>query len=300
MILEPAFKIDRLKCSYPGSDGKIVLDIPSLEIPFGKLIVFLGASGVGKSTLLETLGLMNHTIEEGLVKFQGELKDFATLWQQNVEYIPEVRSKYMSFVFQENNLLDNLGALDNLLISHLIQGRSEKESMEAIKPWLEYLNMEFVLENPSARHLSVGQKQRLSFIRAASVDFSVLFGDEPTGNLDEVNGEILMARLRAQIKEKEKNRLAIIVSHNIDLTLKSADLIFVLKQKDKKSPGTISMDHVFKSSAKRLVRSELNGQPYYLTDTADDKYVECLEWHHHGDGQIIDPRQEIVELLKTK
>ncbi len=289
------YQIRNLRSSYPGSN-KVVLELDELDIPNNKLVVFLGASGVGKSTLLETLGLMNNTISKGKIRFQPANVDFGELWR-SPELLPRIRNRHMSFVFQENNLLENLGALDNVMISHYIQGRSREEAIAKLTPWLRSLNMEFVLENTDVRRLSVGQKQRLSFIRAASVDYTVLFGDEPTGNLDEVNGEILMSKLRGQLKAEGSQKLAIIVSHNIDLTLKSADLIFVLTKDKNSSTGTINAEHVFVSDSQETPFDQIKSNSYFLRNPDVTDHVTSMSWSRLGTSEKIDPRQKIVELL---
>ncbi len=237
-----AFEIKDLECAY--SDGNTVLHVPELEISFGKVVVFLGPSGVGKSTLLETLGLMNNTIKKGEIKFANLDADFWKLWNENTEGIPPVRSEHMSFVFQENNLLDNLTAIENAMIPLLIQGISDEEARETVLDWCENLDLTFINDKTRVSELSVGQKQRLAFIRAAAPSFTVLFGDEPTGNLDEKNGDILMEALRNKIQSSQQTMLSVIVSHDIDLALKYADEIIVLT-KNKVRLGSISKDNIF-------------------------------------------------------
>ncbi len=237
-----AFEIKDLECAY--ADGNTVLHVPELEISFGKVVVFLGPSGVGKSTLLETLGLMNNTIKKGKINFVHEEMDFQGLWSNGKSTIPEVRSEHMSFVFQENNLLDNLSAIENAMIPLLIQGTPAEEARKIIRDWCQNLDLSFITDDTRVSELSVGQKQRLSFIRAAAPRFTVLFGDEPTGNLDERNGDVLMEALRAKIQNSDKTMLSIIVSHDIDLALKYGDEIIVLT-KNADRQGIISKNNIF-------------------------------------------------------
>jgi putative ABC transport system ATP-binding protein len=130
-----AFNIKNLECAY--ADGKTVLHVPDMEVPFGKILVFLGPSGVGKSTLLETLGLMNNTIKSGEVSFANSDYSFHSLWNEHVHEIPRIRSEYMSFIFQENNLLDNLTAMENAMIPLLIQGVSEEDARGIVMDWCQ-------------------------------------------------------------------------------------------------------------------------------------------------------------------
>ncbi|MFY0686040.1 MAG: ABC transporter ATP-binding protein [Cyclobacteriaceae bacterium] len=245
-----AFTIKNLECAY--GDGKTVLSVPELDIPYGKICVFLGPSGVGKSTLLETLGLMNHTIKSGNVRFSDCSDDFNVLWDGGD--IANVRNKYMSFIFQENNLLDNLTAIENAMIPLLIQGVEEQKAKSTIKEWCNSLALEFINDDTRVSELSVGQKQRLAFIRAASPDFTVLFGDEPTGNLDEKNGDVLMEALKSKIQSSASTMLSIIVSHDIDLALKYADEIIVLTKKGERV-GTIDQKNIYKKNGTDWVSS---------------------------------------------
>lgn len=236
-----AFEIRDLACAY--HDGHTVLEVPNLDIEFGKIIVFLGPSGVGKSTLLETLGLMNLTIKSGDVKSAFCATDFKSLWSEN-KNISEVRNSHMSFIFQENNLLENISALENAMIPLLIQGKSHQEASAIVNQWFTDLDLSFIDNDTKVTELSVGQKQRLAFIRAASPDFTVLFGDEPTGNLDEKNGGVLMEALRGKIASDPEKMLSIIVSHDIDLAIKFADQIVVLT-KNSTRRGQIKPEHIY-------------------------------------------------------
>lgn len=260
-----AFEIKELECAY--ADGNTVLHVPKLEISFGKVVVFLGPSGVGKSTLLETLGLMNNTIKNGEIRFADEKHDFRTLWNNENSEIPRIRSQHMSFVFQENNLLDNLTAMENAMIPLLIQGFADEEARSIISEWCHNLDLRFINEKTRVSELSVGQKQRLAFIRAAAPEFTVLFGDEPTGNLDEKNGDILMEALRSKIQGDKDSKLSIIVSHDIDLAVKYGDEIIVLTKNEDRL-GSISVKNIFTkgendtwtSPEKKMNKKELRNQ----------------------------------------
>src|SRR5260221_4996869 len=107
-------RINNLSCSYTGNENAKVLFIPKLEIEKGKIIFLLGASGSGKSTLLETLGLMNNTIASGSVELlyrKDNTLDYAGLWKNNdLDQINRVRKDFLSFIFQETNLMENFTA----------------------------------------------------------------------------------------------------------------------------------------------------------------------------------------------
>jgi ABC-type lipoprotein export system ATPase subunit len=187
---------------------------------------------------------MNHTIKSGSVSFAKDAADFLTLWDSDNERIANVRNAHMSFIFQENNLLDNISALENAMMPLLIQGESAESAKKIVLNWCMDLDLAFMDEKTKVSELSVGQKQRLAFIRAASPTFTVLFGDEPTGNLDEKNGDVLMEALKSKIKGSNVQMLSIIVSHDIDLAINYADQIVVLT-KDTVRKGEIRKENIF-------------------------------------------------------
>jgi ABC-type lipoprotein export system ATPase subunit len=228
------YKISGLKCSY--NQGKrIVLEIDELEIPAGKIVFIIGMSGIGKSTILETLGMMNNTIfrpeSSGFVFYDPATHDeinLAALWKQNDTIISGFRNKHFSFIFQNTNLMYNLTAYENIYITQLIQGKPLQEVKSRTKEILRIIGLDDIKEKQYVSSLSVGQKQRLAFARAIVTDFTVLFCDEPTGNLDMNNAYNLMDILQRNIYEH--NRTAIIVTHDIDLAIKYADTIINIIQ----------------------------------------------------------------------
>src|SRR5688500_3507444 len=111
---DPAkFRVKDLKCSYNKQD--IVLHIDSLVIPANCVVFIVGPSGIGKSTLLETLGLMNNTIQNPDVSsiiFYDEDRsiELASAWKNSDGYLSALRTKYFSFIFQETNLMPGFTA----------------------------------------------------------------------------------------------------------------------------------------------------------------------------------------------
>ncbi len=226
---EYIYEIKNLICSY--NNKWDVLKISNLNIPRGKITVLLGISGSGKSTILETLGLMNNTIKNGSELFfhmNGNSRDFGFIWDQyKDDEIADIRMKHFSFIFQDTNLMPNFDAYENIGITLMLQGFSKKEAIEKSKILADQMDL-FINEEKKSFELSGGEKQRSAFIRAIAPKFDVLFGDEPTGNLDDENSQKLMRILKEKINTE--NRTAIIVSHNIELALEFADQIVVLKK----------------------------------------------------------------------
>jgi len=246
------FKIENLVCSYNGTDE--VLKVDYLEIPLGKIVVLLGASGSGKSTILETLGLMNRTIKNGskvIFKPKDEEYDLSSMWNSDMfDEMALVRQNHFSFIFQSTNLMPNFTAFENISITQMLAGLSKNEAInEAIK-MADSLGLSIDADK-KAFEMSGGEKQRAAFIRAITPEFSVLFGDEPTGNLDRRNASKLLSILRKTIHDKGKT--AIIVSHDLELALSFADMIIVLEKPSNGSlikTAKITPDTIFNSSTK--------------------------------------------------
>lgn len=233
------FLLENIWCSYSkhrSASSKVVLEIERLAIPRGEKVFIVGESGIGKSTILELLGLMNNTIvpNEGM-KFlffdeSEQPVDLLALWQHNDDKeLSAFRLKHFSFIFQSTNLMQNFTAYENIALTRMLQGYSEAESFEKAKGVLSDLGLGHIGEDRMAQELSGGQQQRLTFARAILPDFSVLFGDEPTGNLDSENAvkamELLSERLNAY-----KGSSAIIVSHDMHLATTFADRIILIRR----------------------------------------------------------------------
>ncbi|RYZ22342.1 MAG: ATP-binding cassette domain-containing protein [Chitinophagaceae bacterium] len=251
--MQPLFEIKDLSCAYSLRKEDVVLRIPQLVIPAGKMVFLLGASGCGKSTLLETLGLMNNTVAAGQVLLHaGEAHgtlDITRLWQPAAyRQLNDVRRRHYSFIFQNTNLMENFTAYENVCLSGMIKDNVAQSTvlaearslMEKVKLPEREVNLETLAVN-----LSGGQRQRLAFVRALNNNATVLFGDEPTGNLDEANANELFQTIRANLRE---GLSAIVVSHDIDLAVSYADQIIVITKDPDKGYGEVHERNVFNTS----------------------------------------------------
>lgn len=246
------FKIEGLRCGY--NHHQEVLSVPFLELEAGKTIVVLGKSGYGKSTFLETLALMNNTIREGKVWFKprsmigSEAFDLGEFWKsENMEKASKLRSDHFSFIFQQTNLMPNFSVYENICIPKMIQGFPENECRKSSEEILERIGLSGIESDRKVTELSGGQRQRVAFARAVISDFDVVFGDEPTGNLDEVNSREIMQLLTDYIHQgkEPKAKTAIIVSHSIELAMAFADIIVMITWNIKEGCGQISQETVF-------------------------------------------------------
>ncbi len=243
------FEIKSAYCSYDKTVEGSVLFIDELSIEKGEIVFLLGSSGSGKSTLLETLGLMNNTLVSGEIKFHP--KDdkeisYKNLWdEKNTNELSNVRRSYLSFIFQNTNLMDNFTAYENICLSAMIQkGESQSEAMEGAKRLMDAVGLPIqqISESTLASNLSGGQRQRVAFVRALNSGFSVLFGDEPTGNLDEKNANALIQIIKDNLNE---NAAAIIVSHDINLAVNHASRIICLSKSKTSKHAEILKENIF-------------------------------------------------------
>ncbi len=169
--------------SYPMGKNRLeILRGLDLEIKKGEAVCIVGASGAGKSTLLHILGTLDRPTL-GKVFYDGH-----DLTRQSDEDLANFRNKTMGFVFQFHHLLGEFTALENVMMPCRISGMSLNDSRMAAEELLEMLGLKERLTHfPS--ELSGGEQQRVAIARALVRKPEVLFADEPTGNLDTVNGE---------------------------------------------------------------------------------------------------------------
>lgn len=179
------------------------LDNVMLEVKEGEFIAIIGPSGSGKSTLMHIMGCLD-TPTEGSVFFDGE--DISSLSERKQAGI---RNKKIGFVFQQFNLLPKTSSLKNVELP-LIYGRIKaKERAELAKKMLTVVGLKDKLENHPSQ-LSGGQQQRVAIARALVTNPTIIFADEPTGNLDTKSGREIMEIFKRLHKEK---KTLVVVTH---------------------------------------------------------------------------------------
>lgn len=186
----------------------------SFTLPDTGLVFITGKSGSGKSTLLNMLGGLDEITEGEIIVNGNNFSDFKTQDYDNY------RNSFTGFVFQDFYLLDSFTVAENVCFSlDLLQ----KSDMEKVEKALTQVDLDgFARRYPS--ELSGGQKQRVAIARAIVKDPKVIFADEPTGNLDSKMGKQILDLL----KSLSKDRLILIVSHNLNDAYKYADRIIEL------------------------------------------------------------------------
>jgi len=277
------FHIRNLKCKYPTSQWP-VLEIDELDIHRGEVVFFVGSSGVGKSTILETLGLMNNTIDyatDCVFQFStgDEKSNLNQLWEQGENALAVFRRKHLSFIFQSTNLFNNLTAFENICLSQIVRGkgkeRAELDGKRMLKTMFDAKAFLEIIQGKKVTKLSGGQRQRLAFVRAIVTDYSVLLADEPTGNLDWWNANNLLKQLIDNVKKTKKT--AIVVTHDINLALEYGDRVVLIRKK----------------------REDSNEERVYGIIDAESVYSNTNEgWHNSIKGKF--DKNNLAEFLKTQ
>lgn len=162
-----------------------VLDEASISIESGSIATVIGASGCGKSTLLHILGGLDKP-DNGIVSWEGQ-----DIYDMDREAIARFRNQNLGFVFQFHHLLPEFTALENIMMPALIRGADQNQAEEKAQSLLDNFG---ILERGEHRptQLSGGEQQRVAMARALINDPDLILADEPTGNLDEHNTDILL------------------------------------------------------------------------------------------------------------
>lgn len=185
-----------------------VLKGVSLEINKGEIVSIVGSSGAGKSTLLHILGTLD-TADSGEIYLEDQAVN-----QLKGKNLAHFRNTHIGFVFQFHHLLPEFTALENVCIPGWIAGKKKAEVEAEAAKLLEKLGLSDKMENKPSQ-LSGGQQQRVAVARALINQPSIVFADEPTGNLDSQNAKDLHD-LFVQLRN-EFNQTFLIVTHNEDL-----------------------------------------------------------------------------------
>lgn len=176
----------------------------TLHVEQGEFVAIMGPSGCGKSTLLNILGTLDSPTS-GSYFFEGKQVD-----KMNENQLTALRKNNLGFIFQSFNLIDELTVYENVELPLVYMGIKTAQRKEKVNKVLEKVNL-LHRANHYPQQLSGGQQQRVTIARAVVTDCKLLLADEPTGNLDSVNGVEVMELL------SELNRQGttiIIVTHS--------------------------------------------------------------------------------------
>ena len=224
-------QVKDLKKDYVNEEvvTKVLKDV-SFEISKGEFVAIMGPSGSGKSTLMHILGFLDRATS-GEYQYQNkDVNDF------DDDQLAELRNKEIGFVFQTYNLLPKTSVLENvklpLIYSHLKPKDRDQKAQQAIKSVGLFHRIGYL-----SNQLSGGEQQRVAIARALVNNPSIIFADEPTGNLDSKSGSQIMEILE---KLNDEGRTIILVTHERDTAEHAKRIIWL---KDGKIVSDSSVSH---------------------------------------------------------
>lgn len=207
-----------LKKSYDHVNGNIILfKNLNLKIKYGDLIALVGPSGSGKSSLLHLMALLDEPSKGKILINNKETKNLDDSQKD------EIRRKNISIIFQDNNLLTDFTALENVMMPLLIKNESKKNTLikaQKILKDLKILNR----SNHFPSELSGGEQQRVAIGRALIAETNLILADEPTGNLDFKTSKEIFSLF---LKLKKLKKTIIFATHNRELANRADYKLFI-------------------------------------------------------------------------
>ena len=210
--------IKNLKKSYSHIDGSITLfDNFNLQIKEGELVALVGPSGSGKSSLLHIMALLDDP-SKGEIKIDKiETKNLSDVQKD------KLRRDFISIIFQDNNLLTDFTAVENIMMPLIIRNEEKKTVYKKAEKILKSLKIHN-RTNHFPKELSGGEQQRVAIARALIAETKLILADEPTGNLDfKTSREIFSLFL----KLKKMNKTIIFATHNRELANRADYKLFI-------------------------------------------------------------------------
>lgn len=189
----------------------------SFSIEQGEFVAIMGPSGSGKSTFLQIASILAEPTE-GIITLKGQ-----DVTNYNEGERAHLRNKEIGFVFQQFNLLSKTSAVENVALPLVYAGESEELRHKKAKTMLEKVGLGDRLKN-APNQLSSGQQQRVAIARALVNEPSIIFADEPTGNLDSQSGEEIKDLFKKLHKE---GRTIIMVTHEENMAVIAKRMIYV-------------------------------------------------------------------------
>lgn len=211
--LENVWKVFKL-----GNSELPILKGINLEINSGDFATIMGPSGSGKSTLMYLIGLLDSP-SRGKIFLEG--KDVSGFSENK---LAELRGKKIGFVFQQFNLLQNLSALENVMLPMIFQGVLEQERQERARKLLDMVDLEKRMAH-RPKEMSGGEQQRIAIARSLVNNPEIIIADEPTGNLDSSTGKTVMEILTKLHKEQKKT--IVVVTHDPRIAEYSQNIIHI-------------------------------------------------------------------------
>ena len=206
-------KVEKLSKNF--INNKVVVNVLNnlnLNLETGKIIALVGPSGSGKSTLLHLLALLDKPTN-GKITILGEPTQNITENKRN-----QLIRNHISIIFQNNNLLSDFTAVENVAMPLIIRNKNYNSSIKEAESYLKKVNLGHRL-NHFPSDLSGGEQQRVAIARSLISDTKIILADEPTGNLDNKNSSEVLSYF---LKLKQKNKIVLIATHNREIA-KRAD-----------------------------------------------------------------------------
>lgn len=209
MIKELEIELKNITKAY---DRPVLKDI-NLTINNDSYITIVGKSGSGKSTLMNILGLIEE-YDDGVYTFNGEKirkgKDYST-----------IRSESIGFIFQSYNLIPTMTCMENIVLPL----QYSKKPIEEFDNVIDLLKIRDLLQKPVV-YLSGGERQRVAIARALILNPSFIIADEPTGNLDSGNRDVVLEILA---NENRKGRAIVMITHDTEIAM-NAKNVYTLEE----------------------------------------------------------------------
>jgi lipoprotein-releasing system ATP-binding protein len=208
-ISENLIQIRKLSKSFSNGGVRIeVLKDLDFDLPAAETVAIVGASGIGKSTLLHIIGTLDRP-DGGQLLFKGE-----NVFSYDNAKLARFRNESVGFVFQFHHLLPEFSALENTMMPALIRGTNKKTAYLSAEKILVRVGLKDRLSYRVGK-LSGGEQQRVALARALVLKPAVLLADEPTGNLDNANSEQIHSLLMEL--NREFSMTLVVVTHNMEL-----------------------------------------------------------------------------------
>ena len=207
-----SIKVEKLSKNFVNNKLVVqVLNNLNLNLETGKIIALVGPSGSGKSTLLHLLALLDKP-SNGKITILGEPTQNITENKRN-----QLIRNHISIIFQNNNLLLDFTAVENVAMPLIIRNKNYNSSIKEAESYLKKVNLGHRL-NHFPSDLSGGEQQRVAIARSLISDTKIILADEPTGNLDNKNSSEVLSYF---LKLKQKNKIVLIATHNREIAKKA-------------------------------------------------------------------------------
>ena len=221
-------KTINLKKSFEHRNGTIELfNNVNLKVKRGDLIALIGPSGSGKSSFLHLLALLDDPTKGKVILDDKDTKDLKE------EKKDKIRRERISIIFQDNNLLSDFTAFENVIMPLIIRGERSTSAIQKANKILKEVKI-FNRMNHFPSEMSGGEQQRVAIARALVAETDLILADEPTGNLDHKTSEDIFSYF---LKLKKLNKAVIFATHNRELANKADYKLSISKGNIKRVNG---------------------------------------------------------------